>query len=339
MKILIAEDEATSAFLLNIVVQSAGHQARVTTTGKEAYKAFLSEDFDAVITDWMMPELDGIELVKKIRAHARPTPLIIMVSALSDPADRQRALLAGVDGYVDKPIAKKALVELLESCFKQRSIPLPIRKKVTFTKNRTPAPAVAVGIAASTGGPPVLAELVSKLPTDMGATFFITQHGPDWTLKALVDSLQFNTAMPVHLAKHGMKLSPNAIYLAPGSHHLMITKSFVVRLSEQETCVGLIPAADPMFSSIAEAYGEQSIGVVLTGLGRDGSVGGQSIFDAGGRMIAQNPKEAVAPFMPEALIKLGLCKVPTDTRNIPQIIRKEIAARTRPQLMTTRILS
>ncbi|MBL4636770.1 MAG: response regulator [Kofleriaceae bacterium] len=256
MKILIAEDEPTSAFLLKTMLHGAGHETVVTGTGLEAYVAYRSEKFDAILTDWMMPELDGIGLVEKIRSHGQPSPVIIMVSALTEDDDKQRAINAGVDGYVSKPIKKEDILALLQQCKEQRQSPVPERKKVNVAKNTHYAPAVAVGIAASTGGPPVLAKLVSNLPTDMGATYFITQHGPDWTLDALATRLGEMTKMPIFLAETGMSLRPNAIYLAPGGHHLTCTKTFKVKLCERETSIGLIPAADPMFASIAEAYGD-----------------------------------------------------------------------------------
>ncbi len=329
MRILIVEDEPTSAFLLTAMLQSAGFDTVMARTGLEAYETYLGQEFDAIVTDWMMPELNGIELVKKIRASGQPSPIIIMISALSDDNDREQAISAGVDGFVAKPITKSEILGLIETCRGQQNNLVPERTKICVPKNSNVAPAVAVGIAASTGGPPVLAKLVSRLPTNMGATFFITQHGPDWTLDSLAKRLRQVTKMPIHLAETGMSLHPNAIYLAPGSHHLTCTKNFKIQLSREPTEVGLIPAADPMFTSIAEAYGDKSIGVVLTGLGRDGSIGGQSICDVGGRMIAQNPKEAVAPFMPESILALGLVTSHTNTDSIPLILRNEIAVRNR----------
>jgi len=165
---------------------------------------------------------------------------------------------------------------------------------------------VGVFIATSTGGTDALAEVLLTLKMQRQAVVFIVQHGPAWLLEALAERLQRQTTMPLVLAEDDVFAKAGTVYLAPGDHHLSIEAgSFRLRLEKGPLVNYVRPAADPLFQNGAHAFGPYGIGVVLTGMGRDGSAGAAHILEAGGTVLVQDPETAVAPGMPQTVIEMG----------------------------------
>ncbi len=181
----------------------------------------------------------------------------------------------------------------------------PQRPAASVTSRFRPPPFVGVFIATSTGGTDALAEVLLTLKMQRQAVVFIVQHGPAWLLEALAERLQRQTTMPLVLAEDDVFAKAGTVYLAPGDHHLSIEAgSFRLRLEKGPLVNYVRPAADPLFRSGAHAFGPYGIGVVLTGMGRDGSAGAVHIQEAGGAVLVQDPETAVAPGMPRAVIEM-----------------------------------
>jgi two-component system, chemotaxis family, protein-glutamate methylesterase/glutaminase len=161
----------------------------------------------------------------------------------------------------------------------------------------------AVAIAASTGGPRALSQLIPKLDANLPAAVFVAQHMPPIFTAALARRLHGMSALRVVEAEDGARVAEGVVYIAPGGQHLEIARGnggVVIRLSTTPAVWGVRPAADIMFPSIARAYGRAAIGVVLTGMGRDGSEGMRLIRQAGGSTIVQDEASSVIPSMPRA---------------------------------------
>jgi two-component system chemotaxis response regulator CheB len=277
-KVLVVEDELTNAILLKRILSKAGYSVVVVHNGMDALKHLERETFDAVLTDWMMPQIDGIELIRRLREKVDPLPLIIMITALVSEGARTYALESGADDYIAKPIDIDVL-----------------------------PPFIGVVIGTSTGGPPALIEVFKNIPDNVNAAFYIVQHGPPWMLETFSLRLQRETPLKVSLATNGAKSEVRNIYIAPGDRHMRINKedySIILDDGPKENFVR--PAADPLFRSAADAFGKFSIGVILTGLGRDGAQGAGQIASVNGTVIVQDPKDAVAPSMPNTLINSGV---------------------------------
>jgi two-component system chemotaxis response regulator CheB len=307
-KILVAEDELTNSILLKRLLTKAGYSVVVANNGMDAYKHLEKESFDALLTDWMMPNMDGIELIRKVRDNLSQIPLIIMITALVSEGARSYALESGADDYIAKPIDVEELLSRVKDGLDKKDQKAPEGSPNVFSRDTDIAPPhIGVAVATSTGGPPTLIEIFRQVPEDIKAAFFVVQHGPSWMLETFSQRLQKETKLKVSLAGNGAPTEAGNIYIAPGDKHLRVEAgSYRLLLDDGPKENFVRPAADPLFRSVAAAYGKYSIGVVLTGLGRDGAQGAAQIASVQGTVIVQDPDTAVAPSMPKTVIEGGV---------------------------------
>ena len=307
-KILIVDNDSSVRYNLRIFLREMGFNVYTAKDGEEGLKENEERNPEIILIDWLMPKLNGIELIEKIRENSKRKPVIIFLTAVSSQSAKMMALKSGADYYLTKPVNKlnlsKIINEIIRNPNHYRQIALD-----TNQLNETSIPFAAVGVAASTGGPPTVKYLFKELGKIDNAVFFITQHGPKWMLKASVEFLQRETSMEVFLGKEDLKILPGRIYIAPGDRHLTIGKDLKIHLLDTPPENFVKPSADPMFKSIAEVFGSKAIGVVLTGMGTDGSVGCGYIFSEGGKIIVEDPATAILHAMPSSVIKLKLADI------------------------------
>jgi len=303
-KILIAEDELTNSILLKRLLTKAGYSVIVSHNGTDALKHLEKETFDALLTDWMMPNMDGIELIRRTREKVRPLPLIIMITALVSEGAKSYALESGADDYIAKPIDVDELLTRVKDGLEKKNQSEPERpSSLTHKEIDVTPPFIGVGVCTSTGGPPTLIELFKNIDERTNAAFFIVQHGPPWMLETFSQRLQRESKLKVILASNGIASEPGNIYVAPGDKHMRIESETMKILLDDGPKENFVrPAADPLFRSMADVFGKYSFGVVLTGLGRDGVQGAAQIASVGGSVIIQDPDSAVAPSMPRTAI-------------------------------------
>jgi len=269
-----------------------------------------------------MPDMDGFETTRKIM-ETQPLPIVI-VSGSFDPVDVEktfRALEAGAVAAVEKPPGVRhpnheAAVFKLISTVKAMAEVRVVRR---WTKQRmeargtVPVPALSgcgagarlVVIGASTGGPPVLHTVLAGLPKPFPLPIVIVQHISAGFVQGLVDWLNTTTGMPVRLARHGEEVQAGTAYVAPDGCQLRVEGNGRLFCSQEPAEHGLRPSVSFLFRSVTQNFGAKAVGVLLTGMGRDGAEELRLMRAAGAVTIAQDAESSIVHGMPGEAIRLG----------------------------------
>ena len=305
MKILVAEDDLDNARLLENILRKNEHSVEVVADGAKALQRLRDEKFDALLTDWMMPEMDGITLIQRVRAEVESTPLILMITAINDDDARQHFLLAGADDFLIKPYRSGDVVRILSDGIARLNQPPPEAdvRVVTPVKVNGLPPFVSVVVAAGTGGPSDIHQFFRSLDRNCPASFFVVHHGPDWMMKLLARQLKQESGLPCMVAYQDLQPIRGHVYVAPGDHHLAFSPPPVsLELNQDQKENYMRPSADHLFRSAANIFGKYCIAVILSGVGRDGSRGARNIKATGGSVFVEDPKAAAAPSMPQTAL-------------------------------------
>lgn len=321
--VLVVDDSAFMRKLIAEIVESSG-MFRVIGTAGDGVEALqrIRELKPAVVTlDIEMPRLNGLQALEQIMAEM-PRPVVMLSAAGSELGNEMtlRALERGALEFVRKPSGpvsidlssvRQQLMSALEAAramnLKVMRTPTPAApaKPVEATRNSPDAATRVVAIASSTGGPRALAEIIPHLPEELGAAVVIVQHMPREFTRLLAARLDAMSALWVAEAMDGKLLRENRVYIAPGGYHMRLggeAGNASIQLDNSAPIWGVRPAADPLFFSVADTFGRASIGIVLTGMGRDGAEGLRRIRDAGGRAIVQDRDTSVIYGMPQAAL-------------------------------------
>lgn len=335
MKILIVDDDPIHRALLESALKPHYAHITVVETGQDAVEKARREPFDIFIADWMMPEMDGIEVIRRVRALRSPPPFIIMNTVLASEVAREYAIRSGADDFLAKPSPAQAIVACVATAcarHKQeaRAFVRPAQQPPEATLDKTPRPPhVCIAIASSAGGPNALHAFFAdpSLPSD--CVYFVAQHGPDWMHKTISETLQRVTKLRVNLAVDGGAPRAGHVYLACSARHLVIDPQLRMALSDSPEEHFLRPAADPLFRSVARTFGRYAVAVILTGMGHDGALGAMQIAAAGGNVVAQDPATALARGMPQAAIGTGIVHEVQPLEELPRVVARRAAQLTR----------
>ncbi len=303
MKILVAEDDLDNARLLENILRKNAHIVEVVGNGEEALKKLREGRFDALLTDWMMPEMDGVTLIQRVRAEVEVVPLILMITAGGDDKSRQQILQAGADEFLNKPYQSGDLVQVLADGFARFTQPEPEVSVIKPVRIKGLPPFVGVVIAAGTGSPLNISQLFSSIDKDCPASYFVVQHGPEWMLKLLVQQIRQETGFPCHIASQNLQPEVGHIYLAPSDHHLVINPpplSLGINLNPKKNFMR--PSADILFDSAGTIFGEFCAAVILSGMGRDGAQGAGTIQAGGGAVFVESPGKTSVSSMPQTAL-------------------------------------
>ena len=316
IRVLIVDDSATMRSLIGAVLRRDPEIEIVGTAGDplEARTAIKALEPDVLTLDIEMPNMNGLEFLEKIM-RLRPMPVVMVSTLTQRGADATlEALEIGAFDCVGKPgpdadvvTAFAELVDKVKAAAKARVRPSgQAPAKVDSGKRFTPNGRM-VAIGSSTGGVEALLTVLSRYPVNCPPTV-ITQHLPAAFTKSFADRLNRGCAAEVSEAWDGAPLQTGKVYLAPGgATHLEVAGQSSPRctLREGDLVNGHRPSVDKLFFSMAHVVGAKAIGVILTGMGRDGALGLKAIRDEGGRTLGQDEHSCVVYGMPKAAADIG----------------------------------
>ena len=294
--------------------------------GRDAVEKVKAMKPDVVTLDIEMPVMDGLAALAEIMDE-HPTPVVMLSSRTQHgAAETVRSLELGAVDFVCKPSGaistdigrvKDMLLIKLRMAAAAKLLPAAVDASAArgarsgpggpprkAARPREPAPRV-VAIGSSTGGPRALEEIIPNLPADLPAGVLIAQHMPGGFTAAMAERLNALSQVEVREARHSDQITRGTVLIGPGGRHLTVNKNHRVRITDDLPVWGVRPAADLLLRSAAEVFGADSVGVVLTGMGRDGAEGVRAIREAGGRTMAQDEATSVVYGMPKVALEEG----------------------------------
>jgi len=323
IRILIVEDSHTVAAALKATLNAESDFGviGIARDGKEAVTKNAKLKPDLITMDVHLPLMDGIETTKEIMT-TNPTPIVI-VSCSIFTHNTKLVFGAIAHGAVDvirkddllspkspaefkKVIAHFKLFAGVKVIRRPRLKPRSVRSPVGGRKDSSEdSKDRIIAIVGSTGGPRALSQILKSLPGSLPWPIMVVIHIASGFAQGLVDWLDRESELSVHLAIEGEKVQPGVVYVAPNDVHLRLTKDRRVVLGDDPPKVGLKPCGDYLLESVGKVIGKESVGIILTGMGQDGTQGIQTITDAGGRTIAQDEASSAIIGMPKMAIQSG----------------------------------
>lgn len=325
IKVLIVDDSALIRALLTEVINQADDMEVVGVAGDPyvARDLIRALNPDMITLDIEMPRMDGLEFLEKLM-RLRPMP-VLMVSTLTEEgsAATLRALELGAVDFIAKPkidiknkleeyadeirskirVVAAAKIQPAKPANKPKKILKHLQKNAKHASDKE----MLLVVGASTGGTEAIKEILMQMPADC-PPILIVQHMPEGFTKSYAARLDSLCEISVHEATHGEPILPGHAYIAPGDFHLAIARSnahYICQITQDEAVNRHRPAVDVLFKAVAELTKGNAIGVILTGMGKDGATGMKLMYEKGCKTFAQDEKSCVVFGMPKEAIAQG----------------------------------
>jgi two-component system chemotaxis response regulator CheB len=344
IKVLLVDDSPVALTILKRMLASCPEIEVVGTArnGQEALQLIPRLQPRVICTDYHMPVLNGLQFTREIMAKYPRPILVVSVSAEEGSANVFNLLEAGALDIFPKPfggleahspeIARNLIQKikilagvrvfrraLPPTAPRAAALPLP---KPTALKSKVPLRLVVIGT--STGGPPALRTILSGLPASFSLPIVCVQHISEGFLPGLLEWLTSECRMRVRVAGAGEKPLPGIIYFPPEQHHLQFDQQGRFVTSQEPPVGGHRPSVSLTMRSAAASYGPEVLGILLTGMGKDGAEGLLDIARAGGITIAQDEASSVVFGMPKQAIELGAAKYVMSLTEVADALKKGI---------------
>jgi two-component system, chemotaxis family, protein-glutamate methylesterase/glutaminase len=339
LRVLVVDDSAYVRKTIKLILSRSSfiEVIGIAGDGEEALKKVEELQPDAVTLDLMMPGLDGLGFLAK-QMVSRPLPVIVVSNASGQHDLVLKALETGAVDFVHKPsaLANEKILEMADELIEKLKMAASIRLKrfepTPLVQNSVAAlkgaaikeherprmqarqrainevDAIVIGI--STGGPQSLKYLIPQLPEDFRIPIAVALHIPEGFTEMYAAKLDELSELKVREAKEGDHLEPGLVLIAPGGRHLTFRRegdgSVAVHVDAQPLDRTHMPSVDVLFESAAETFGDRVLGIVMTGMGSDGSQGAARIKARGGRIYTEAEETCVVYGMPAAVVEAGL---------------------------------
>lgn len=339
IRVLVVEDSFLMRKIITDIINSDDRLEVIAEArdGKEALEKIFSLQPDVITLDINLPVVDGLQVLTEVMKK-QPTR-VIMLSAYSRAGTSATisALELGAVDFVAKPsgeisldlsklkdeiVAKIKLAARIELNKVFQSPPSAFRQPIQLQDIKK-----AVVIGASTGGPRALLQVIQQLPPGLPASFFIVQHMPEGFTLSFAERLSWQSGLRVKEAQEGDIVAADKAFIAPTGYHMVLERNsdkVKVRLSSDPLVNFVRPSVDVTMFSAVDVFGKDVIGVVLTGMGKDGLAGARKIKENGGSIIVQDEATSVVWGMPKMVYKAGLADRILPLSDIPKAIIESI---------------
>jgi two-component system chemotaxis response regulator CheB len=350
---MIVDDSLTVRTVFKRMVDSDPALVIVGTasSAERAIAQLTAEPADVVLLDLEMPGIGGLGALPAILATPGHPQVLVVSSLTMDGAEHTlSALQMGAADTLLKPrpggFTEDYRAQLLgkiralgarnvEAVAEVAQPPAPSFVRASPAR-RAWRPEV-IGIGASTGGIHALGLMLRRLPADFELPILITQHLPASFIPVFARQIEAACGRPADIAADGLTLTPGRIVIAPGHGHLIVRRSgaaalLTTRVSSEPAPSGCLPSVDPMLASLAQACDGRALGVILSGMGRDGAIGAQTLVDAGGMVYAQDADTSAVWGMPGAVARAGLASMIGSPERLGDAVLLQAAAPSARQL-------
>ncbi|EXJ09794.1 Chemotaxis response regulator protein-glutamate methylesterase [Nitrincola nitratireducens] len=342
IKVLVVDDSALIRQLLTEIINSYEDLTVVATAPDPlvARELIKLHNPDVLTLDVEMPKMDGLDFLERLM-RLRPMP-VLMVSSLTEHGSdvTLRALELGAVDFIAKPkldivSGLKSYADLiadkLRMCAKANIRTLAQTAKLPLQRLSLPLSSTEkiIFVGASTGGTEAIKALLMPLPPDMPA-IMITQHMPEHFTRTFAERLNTLCQLRVKEAEHRQRVLPGHVYIAPGNAHLEVVRSganYLTSLSDAPLVNRHRPSVDVLFLSAAKVVGGNAIGVILTGMGKDGAIGMKAMKDSGAVTFAQDEKSCVVFGMPKEAIAIGAVNQVLSLNALPETLIESVGQR------------
>jgi two-component system chemotaxis response regulator CheB len=338
VRVLVVDDSALMRKLIPRILEQDNSVEVVGTAmdGHFALKKIEDLSPQVITLDLEMPGLNGIDTLKEIMKRWRLPVIVVSSHSTTGASITLKALALGAFDFVAKPkdvaarmpeIASE-LIRKIRAAAQSAGVQTQFLPKDTHQelapKLRPIAPTSIIAIGVSTGGPNALQYLFSQLPADFSGSILVVQHMPDGFTELFAKRLDETCPIRVKEAQSGDLLLAGRALICPGNRHMKVKKlplGNVAILSEEAPVNGHRPSVDVLFRSVADVFGSQVMGVLMTGMGEDGAAGLGEIRTAGGTTVAQSQATCVVFGMPKAAIERGYAMRVADLQDLPNILQ------------------
>jgi two-component system response regulator WspF len=335
VRIAIANDSVLAVSALRLVLEKAGHTvAWIAANGQEAVERCHDDVPDVILMDLRMPVMNGVECTRRIMAET-PCAILVVAAGVDDNFSQvYEAMGAGALDAVNTPVLGRrgelqgdtALISKVETMGKLVGLrahrPKKLSRPSRDTHNAAVPPLVAIG--ASTGGPQALADILAALPTDLPAAIVIVQHVNAEFAEGLAHWLKDRSRFPTEVAVAGRHPEAGLALVAASDDHLIVMPDLSLSYTPNPKRYAYRPSVDVFFHSALEHWPRPSLGVLLTGMGKDGAAGLLALREGGWKTIAQDELTSVVYGMPKAAAEMGAAERVLALPRIPRAIVEHV---------------